>query len=101
MQKAQVTTQPQRQYHRTTLWVSTMYLETRRKQGNTEYRNTTGKRRPKGVRTEYSPHRSNHTHSDEDDEATENHYSIAAVEPSQLCERGLTRQTSSYYRQRA
>ena len=48
-----------------------MYLQTRRKLGNTEYRNTTGQKRARGLRTEYLPHKSTPTHSDEDDEVFE------------------------------
>jgi catalase len=79
-----------------------MYLQTRRKQGNTEYRETTGQKRAR--RNEYLPHRCNHTHSDEDEEVlekSENNYSVAVQEPFKIFERAHTRQTSSYYRKSA
>ena len=81
-----------------------MYLQTRRKQGNTEYGNTTGQKRGKGLKAEYLPHRYNHTHSDEDDELfekREDNYSVVAEEPFKPFDRGLTKHTSSLSRQSA
>ena len=74
-----------------------MYLHTRR--DKKEYRQTTGHKRARGLRTEFLPCRCNHNHSDLDNEVLQNSeidYSIAAEEPSKVFDKGLTKRTSSH-----
>ena len=75
-----------------------MYLQTRR--GSTEYRQTAGQKRARGLRSEYLPCRCDHTHSGQDDEVlqkSEIDYEMATEEPSKLYPTKLTRQTPSYH----
>ena len=75
-----------------------MYLQTRR--GNTEYKQTTGQKRTRGLRSEYLPCRSDHAHSDQDDEVfkkSEIDYEIDTEKPSKIYHVKLTRRTPSYH----
>ena len=67
-----------------------MYLQTRR--DNTEYRQTTGQKRARGLRTEYLSWRCDHNHCDLDNEVfnkSEIDYIIAAEKPSRVVYMGL------------